>query len=70
MPRIPGIDHSDAVRALTKTGFEIIRQGKHIVMTDGSRQGTIPRRNPLEAFAMGGIVRNAGLTPEEFRDFL
>jgi predicted RNA binding protein YcfA (HicA-like mRNA interferase family) len=32
MPKIPGVNHLDAVRALEKTGFRILRQGKHIVM--------------------------------------
>jgi predicted RNA binding protein YcfA (HicA-like mRNA interferase family) len=70
VPRIPGINHLDAVRALEKAGFQIIRQGRHIVLSDGSRQVTIPRRNPIKAFTMGGIVRDAGLTPEEFRKLL
>jgi len=60
----------DAVRALEKAGFQIIRQGKHIVMSDGTRQVTIPRHTPIKAFTMGGIVRDAGLTPEEFRKLL
>lgn len=34
MPRIPGVNHLDAVRVLEKVGFRIARQGKHIVMTD------------------------------------
>lgn len=67
MPRIPGITHQDAVRALQKAGFRVIRQGKHIVMTDGTRILTIPRSNPINAFTMAGIVRDAGLTEEEFR---
>lgn len=70
MPRIPGVNHRDAVRALEKAGFEIIRQGKHIVMTDGTRQVTIPRHNPIKAFTRGGIVRDAGLTVDEFRRLL
>ena len=70
MPRIPGVNHLDAVRALEKAGFRIIRQGKHIVMSDGTRQVTIPRHNPIKAFTMGGIVQDAGLTPEEFRKLL
>jgi hypothetical protein len=37
-----------------------------IVMTDGVRILTIPRHNPVNAFTMGGIVRDAGLTVEEF----
>ncbi len=70
MPRIPGVNHLEAVRALQKAGFQIIRQGKHIVMSDGVRQITLPRHNPIKAFTMGGIVQDAGLTVEEFRKFL
>ena len=70
MPKIPGINHLDAVRALQKAGFIIARQGKHIVMTNGGRILTISRHNPVNAFTLGGIVRDAGLTVEEFRELL
>jgi predicted RNA binding protein YcfA (HicA-like mRNA interferase family) len=70
MGKIPGIDHLAAVRALQRAGFRIIRQGKHIVMSDGSRILTIPRHNPVNAHTLGGIVRDAGLTPEEFKELL
>ncbi|MCI0638033.1 MAG: type II toxin-antitoxin system HicA family toxin [Gemmataceae bacterium] len=70
MAKIPGVNHQNAVRALQKAGFQIIRQGKHIVMSDGTRQVTIPRHNPIKAFTMGGIVKDAGLTVEQFRDLL
>ena len=71
MPRIPGVNHLNAIRGLEKAGFRIVRQGKkHIVMSDGSRFLTIPRSNPINAFTMGGIAKDAGLTPEEFRKLL
>ena len=70
MPGIPGVNHPDAVRAFVKAGFQIIRQGKHIVMSNGVRQVTIPRGKPIKAFTMGGIVQDAGLTVEEFRKLL
>ncbi len=71
MPRLPGINHLDAVRAFEKAGFQIARQGKHIVMIDDQdRILTIPRHNPVNAFTMGGIVRDAGLTIEEFKKLL
>jgi hypothetical protein len=60
----------DAVRALGKIGFRVVRQGKHIVMTDGTRFLTIPRHNPVNAITMGNIVRDAGLTNDEFRKLL
>jgi predicted RNA binding protein YcfA (HicA-like mRNA interferase family) len=70
MPKIPGINHLEAVRALEKAGFRIVRQGKHIVMSNGIRIVTIPRHNPVNALTMGGIVRDAGLTVEEFKKLL
>ena len=70
MPKLPGVNHLDAVRALEKAGFRIVRQGKHIVMSDGARILTIPRHNPVNAFTMGGIVRDAGLTVDEFKNLL
>jgi len=68
--KIPGVNHLDAVRALQKAGFTITRQGKHIVRSNGTRILTIPRHNPGNAFTLGGIVRDAGLTVEQFRDLL
>jgi predicted RNA binding protein YcfA (HicA-like mRNA interferase family) len=70
MPKIPGINHLQAVKALEKAGFRIVRQGKHIVLSNGVRILTIPRHNPVNALTMGGIVRDAGLTPEEFKKLL
>lgn len=70
MPRIPGVNHPDAIRALEKAGFQIIRQGKHVVMSDGVRQVTLPRGKPINAFTLGGIVQDAGLSVEEFRKLL
>ncbi len=58
------------MRALEKAGFRIVRQEKHIVMSDAVRILTIPRHNPVNAFTMGGIVRDAGLSEDEFRALL
>ena len=69
MPKLPGINHLRAVRALEKADFKIINQGKHVVMSDGSRILTIPRHNPVNEYTMGGMVRDAGLTIEEFKKF-
>jgi predicted RNA binding protein YcfA (HicA-like mRNA interferase family) len=70
VPTLPGVNHLNAVRALEKAGFWIERQSKHIVMTDGTRILTIPRHNPVNAITMGKIVRDAGLTIEQFRGLL
>ena len=39
-------------------------------MTDDVRIITIPRHNPVNAFTMGGIVRDAGLSDDECRALL
>lgn len=70
MPKLAGVNHRDAVRALEKVGFRIAREAKHIVMTNGQRIVTIPRHNPVNAYTMGGIVEDAGLSIEQFRKLL
>ncbi len=70
MPKIPGINHIRTVKAFEKAGFNITGQGKHITMTDGVRILTIPRANPINAFTMGGIVKDSGLTNEEFKNLM
>ncbi len=45
----------------------MVRQGrKHVVMSNGVRFLTIPRHNPINAYTLGGIVRDAGLSIDEF----
>ena len=70
MPKLAGVPHHRAVKALQKAGFRIAREGKHITMTNGERIVTIPRANPVDAFTMAGIVKDAGLSLDEFKKFL
>ena len=70
MPKLPGVPHRRAVRASEKAGFWIVREGKHISMTNGERIIIIPRADPIDAFAMGGIIKDAGMTIEEFKELL
>ena len=70
MPKLPGVNHQQAIKAFEKAGFWISRQGKHVTMTNGERVITIPRANPINAFTMAGIVRDAGLSTREFKKLL
>ena len=70
MPKLSGVNHQRAVKALQKAGFWITREGKHVTMTNGERIITIPRANPVHAFTMAGIVKDAGLSIDEFKEFL
>jgi predicted RNA binding protein YcfA (HicA-like mRNA interferase family) len=68
MPSLSGINHQRAIKAFEKVGFKILRQGKHITMTDGEHILTIPRANPINAYTT--IIRGSGLTIEEFKKLL
>ena len=70
MPKLPGISQKDAVRVLQKLGFVIVRQGRHINMSNGEKLIQIPRHDPINPFTMGHIAACAGLTPDAFRALL
>ncbi|MGV2827407.1 type II toxin-antitoxin system HicA family toxin [Myxosarcina sp. GI1(2024)] len=70
MPKLPGINHQRAVKAFEKAGFNIVRQGKHITMTNSDRIIVISRANPANAYTMAGIVKDAGLTIEEIKKLI
>lgn len=70
MPKLPGVNHLRAVKALEKAGFHVDRQSRHIFMSKGSLHVVVPRNNPVDAYTMGAIVRDAGMSVEQFRELL
>ena len=70
MPKLPGISQRQAVAALEKARYVVIRQSSHIITSNGVRTLTIPHHNPINAYTMGNIAKQAGFTPEEFRKLL
>jgi len=70
MGELAGVNHLKAIHAFEKAGFSVERQGKHVVMFNGSRTLIIPRHNPIKSFTLVGIVKSAGLTVEQFRKLL
>jgi len=44
--------------------------GKHIGMADGRRKIIIPRHRRLNPYTLKAIIRDAGLTDEEFKQLL
>ena len=64
------MNHQRAIRAFAKIGFWVEREGKHVIMTNGTLDLVIPRNNPINWYTMGGLVARAGLTVPQFRDLL
>ena len=58
------------VKALMKAGFKIIRQGKHIGMSNGAKFLTIPRHPRVNPYTLKSIIRDAGLTDEQFKELI
>jgi predicted RNA binding protein YcfA (HicA-like mRNA interferase family) len=59
-----------AVKALSKVGFKIITRGKHIGMSDGTHRITIPDHKRLNPYTLKAIIKDAGLTDDEFKKLL
>ena len=67
MPKLPHISGREAVRALQKLGFEVTRQkGSHIVMKRGADGCVIPNHQEIKIGTLAGVLRQAGISAEEF----
>ena len=58
------------MRVFQKLGYRVVRESGHLIMSNGGRRLVIPRHDPINAITMGAIARDAGLTPEPFRELL
>lgn len=70
MGKLPGVSHTQAIKAFQKVGFEVIRQSGHVIMSDGVTTLVIPRSNSINSYIMFALVRDAGLTVDQFRKLL
>jgi predicted RNA binding protein YcfA (HicA-like mRNA interferase family) len=73
MSKLPVISGADCVKALGKIGFLVYRQrGSHItvVRKDPPAQTTIPNHKELDRGTLRAIIRQTGLTVDEFVKFL
>jgi len=70
VPRLPGISQRDAVRVFQKLGYRVVQESGPVILSNGTRRLVIPRHDPINAITMGAIARDAGLTPQQFRELL
>jgi predicted RNA binding protein YcfA (HicA-like mRNA interferase family) len=67
----PDISSQRIIKAFSKAGFWISNTGgKHIGMTNGARKIIIPRHTRLNPYTLKAIIRDAGLTDEQFKKLL
>jgi predicted RNA binding protein YcfA (HicA-like mRNA interferase family) len=72
--KLPVVSGRDAVKALRKLGYQVDHQtGSHVILrreTPPHRRLTVPAHPELAKGTLRAIIREAGLTVEEFRKLL
>ncbi len=71
MPRLPVVSGEDVVKVLSKQGFTV-RKGDHVVLhhNDNFRNITVPLHKELKSGTLRAIIRQSGLTVDEFLSLL
>jgi len=74
MAKLPIISGMEAVKALSKIGYEIDHQtGSHLILRhkeEPRRRLTVPNHKEIARGTLRAIIRQSGLTRNEFLDFL
>jgi len=72
MSKLPALRGRDVIRALEKAGFMEHRQrGSHKIFKKGDLRVTVPvHSRDLKKGTVHSIIEQAGLTVEEFMEFL
>ena len=74
MSKLPVVSGPDAVKALRRTGYEVDHQtGSHLILrrtTPPHRRLTVPNHRELAKGTLRAIIREAGLTVDEFTALL
>ena len=75
MPNLYRVSGKEAIRALEKFGFTQVRQrGSHVVLKkktpEGERGCVVPLHREIAIGTLRGILKQAGITVEEFLEQL
>jgi predicted RNA binding protein YcfA (HicA-like mRNA interferase family) len=72
MSRLPVCSGQDAIRAFQKLGYQLDHQtGSHIILRHPQmRRLTVPNHRELAKGTLRSLIREAGLTKEEFVNLL
>jgi len=67
MSKLKKLSGKEVIKILQKMGFKKVRQrGSHVVMRKGERGCVVPLHKELKIGTLRGILKQAGITPEEF----
>jgi predicted RNA binding protein YcfA (HicA-like mRNA interferase family) len=65
------VSAEEAVSALRRLGFEIVRQrGSHIRLANATHKVTVPAHHPIAIGTLKSIIRQAGVSEQDFCNVL
>ena len=73
MPKLPVLSARECITALERAGFNVIRQrGSHITLRRDNPPArvTVPNHKELKTGMLRSVIRQAGMTVDEFLDLL
>ena len=74
MTKLPVVSGADAIRAFSRIGYEVDRQrGSHVILRNAAppfRRLVVPNHKVLAKGTLRSLIREAGLTPDEFAALL
>jgi len=74
VPKLPAVSGMEVVKALAKIGYEVDHQtGSHMILRQKEtpyRRLTVPKHSELAKGTLRAVIRQAGLTVEEFVELL
>ena len=73
--KLPRLSWSEIIKLLSKKGFGIARQkGSHVILTketdEGKKAVVVPNHKEVDKGTLLEIIRQAGLTREEFMELI
>lgn len=71
MPSLPRVSGAEALKALQRLGFQKVRQsGSHVIARRADKGCVIPMHAELKIGALAALLRQAGVSADEFIDAL
>ncbi|MEW6737162.1 MAG: type II toxin-antitoxin system HicA family toxin [Acidobacteriota bacterium] len=71
MSKVPSLPYTQVIAALKRAGWSVVRQeGSHIRLDRQGLRITIPAHKPIKRSTLSQIIKQAGLTVDEFLDLL
>ncbi|MER3447205.1 MAG: hypothetical protein C4291_10345 [Candidatus Dadabacteria bacterium] len=75
MSEVPNLSYTEIIKVLQRAGFIVVRQrGSHIRLQKRTQSRiikiTVPAHKPVKKGTLARIIKDAGLTVEEFKQLL